>query len=143
MPGATGTKPLSDSFSLDPRLAADTIALGDLALCKVLLANDARFPWLILVPRRAALADLIDVASADRPLLEAEIDRAARALRASVRCDKLNIASLGNVVRQLHIHVIARTQDDAAWPKPVWGIGAAEPYADGVRADAIRKALFP
>ncbi len=135
-------EPALSAFELDPRLAADTYHLGDFALCRVLLARDARFPWLILVPRRPGLADLIDVAPGERMLLTAEIDQAARALKATVPCDKLNVGALGNVVRQLHIHVIARRMGDAAWPKPVWGMGEPEPYPDQSRIDAIRQALF-
>jgi diadenosine tetraphosphate (Ap4A) HIT family hydrolase len=129
-------------FTLDPRLAADTLHLGDFALCRVLLANDARFPWLILVPRRAGLADLIDVAPEDRTLLTGEIDAAARALKATVRCEKLNVGALGNMVRQLHIHVIARTTDDEAWPKPVWGVGTAVPYTAQTTPASLKAALF-
>lgn len=138
----TRNDPLTEPFALDPRLAADTIHLGDFALCRVLLANDARFPWLILVPRRAGLADLIDVAAEDRMLLTAEIDAAARALKATVGCDKLNVGALGNMVRQLHVHVIARTKDDEAWPKPVWGVGTPVPYTGQTLPASLKKALF-
>jgi diadenosine tetraphosphate (Ap4A) HIT family hydrolase len=140
--GPTLDDRVSEPFQLDPRLAADTLHLGDFALCRVLLANDARFPWLILVPRRSGLADLIDVAPQDRALLAAEIDQAARALKGAVRCDKLNVASLGNVVRQLHVHVVARTTDDAAWPRPVWGVGEAVPYGGQSTPATLRQALF-
>jgi diadenosine tetraphosphate (Ap4A) HIT family hydrolase len=141
--GPSGTlRPMPNDFILDPRLKADTLHLGDFALCRVLLANDARFPWLILVPRRPGLADLIDVAPEDRALLTAEIDAAARALKATMRCDKLNVGALGNMVRQLHIHVIARTTDDAAWPKPVWGVGEPSPYAGQSTPDSLKAALF-
>ncbi len=133
---------MTTPFTLDPRLAADTLHLGDFALSRVLLANDARFPWLILVPRRPGLADLIDVAAEDRALLTAEIDAAARALKRTVRCDKLNVGALGNMVRQLHIHVIARTTDDEAWPKPVWGVGAAVPYSGQTTPASLKAALF-
>ena len=117
-----------DGFSLDPRLERDTIAVGVLPLNAVRLMNDARFPWLILVPKRAGLSDLIDIASADQDQMHREMDACARALRAETGCDKLNIASLGNMVRQLHVHVIARFSEDAAWPAPVWGVGASEAY---------------
>jgi diadenosine tetraphosphate (Ap4A) HIT family hydrolase len=132
----------ADDFILDPRLAADTTHLGDWQLCSVLLAKDSRFPWLILVPRRAGLVDLIDVDRAERGILTIEIDRAARALKNTVPCDKLNVGALGNMVRQLHIHVIARKVGDAAWPKPVWGVGQPEPYADNDTAEALKHAMF-
>lgn len=119
----------ADDFHLDPRLAADTLVVGELALCRVLLMNDARYPWLILVPRRAGLAELIELEGDDRARASAETDRVARALKALTGCDKLNVAALGNMVRQLHIHVLARFEGDAAWPGPVWGRGVAEPYA--------------
>ncbi len=131
------------AFTLDPRLAADTVHLGDWPLSAVLLANDQRFAWLILVPRKPGLADLIDVERSDRGILTIEIDRAARVLKQTVRCDKLNVGALGNLVRQLHIHVIARTMDDAAWPKPVWGVGKAQPYTSDEQINALKKALFP
>jgi len=110
-----------ESFVLDPRLAADTVSLGDLPLCRVLLMNDRTYPWLILVPRRAGLAEIIDLQAAGRAVLTEEIAAASAALRAATGCHKLNVAALGNMVRQLHVHVIARFEGDAAWPGPVWG----------------------
>ncbi len=120
-----------DDFSLDPQLAADSIAVADLPLCAVRLMRDANYPWLLLVPRRPGLAEIIDLARDERAQLMAETGLASEALRATVQCDKLNIAALGNMVRQLHVHVIARRTVDAAWPKPVWGAAAAKPYAPG------------
>ena len=131
-------------FILDPRLAADTHLVGDLDLSRVLLMDDARFPWLILVPRRANLRELIDLDIAAQQLLLAEIDRCARILRTLEKPDKLNIAALGNVVAQLHVHVIARRASDAAWPRPVWGFGEREPYTTDAlsqRLAAMRRAL--
>jgi diadenosine tetraphosphate (Ap4A) HIT family hydrolase len=110
-------------FVLDPRLAGDTHCVGDLELSRVLLMDDARFPWLILVPRRANLRELTDLGTGDQQRLLAEIDRCARILHTLEKPDKLNIAALGNVVAQLHVHVIARRASDAAWPRPVWGFG--------------------
>jgi len=115
-------------FVLDERLAADTIGIGDLALSRLLLMNDARFVWLILVPRRPELAELIDLGVADRATLMDEIAAASRALIERPGVDKINVAALGNVVRQLHVHVVARRIGDAAWPGPVWGAGAPLPY---------------
>ncbi|WAC27722.1 HIT domain-containing protein [Ancylobacter sp. SL191] len=119
----------ASGFRLDPRLEADTFPVGDLSLCTVRLMNDARFPWLILVPRQPDLAELIDLDDAARARLTTEIDAASRVLKAATGCDKLNVAALGNMVRQLHIHVIARFTTDAAWPGPVWGVGQRKDYA--------------
>ncbi len=124
------------AWSLHPQLAADTVPVGDLALSRLLLANDANYPWLILVPRKAGLVELIDLAPDERNQLLDEIDRAARALKTKTRCDKLNIAALGNQVAQLHVHVIARRKGDAAWPKPVWGAVPPAAYAPAAR-DAL------
>ncbi len=120
-------------FELDLRLAATSEALADLPLCHVRLATDARWPWLLLIPCRAGLVELTDLAADDRAALFAEIDRAALAVRAvgealGLPIGKLNIAALGNVVPQLHLHVIGRWTDDPAWPGPVWNVGGAEPY---------------
>ena len=116
------------AFTLDARLDADTQHVGDLPFSRVLLMNDARFPWLILVPRIAGLRELIDLSLVDQQRLLHDINRAATALRTWENPDKLNIAMLGNVVPQLHVHVIARYIKDAAWPKPVWGSGERIPY---------------
>jgi diadenosine tetraphosphate (Ap4A) HIT family hydrolase len=132
---------MSDGFSLDPRLAADTLPVGDLVLSRVLLMKDRRFPWLVLVPRRAGAVELVDLAEADQGAVLREIRAACAALRAVRGPDKLNVAALGNVVAQLHIHVIGRFRGDAAWPRPVWGAGEAEPYPPGEgEAEAARYA---
>lgn len=121
------------SFSLQPQLAADTVPVGDLPLCRVLLSKDANYPWLILVPRRPGIVELIDLAPADRAVLTAEIDAVSRALKAITECEKLNVAALGNVVPQLHVHIIGRRHSDAAWPKPVWGAAPAAAYDPAIR----------
>jgi len=131
-------------FTLHPQLAADTVAVGDLALCRVLLSKDANYPWLILVPRRPDIVELIDLTAVDRAALSAEIDAAARALKATVPCDKLNVAALGNMVPQLHVHIIARRHGDPAWPKPVWGAVPAIAYNPAIRdgfVTALQRAL--
>jgi diadenosine tetraphosphate (Ap4A) HIT family hydrolase len=120
------------TFELHHRLAADCFDVGRLRLCQVLLVNDARFPWCILVPRMANLRDLHDVPREQRTLLLDEIEAVSTALQTLVRPHKLNVAALGNQVPQLHIHVIARRTDDAAWPAPVWGSGPAVPYSSDV-----------
>jgi diadenosine tetraphosphate (Ap4A) HIT family hydrolase len=127
----------SQSWSLHSQLAQDTVQLGDLALSRVLLANDANYPWLILVPRQPGLTELIDLADSAQAWLMEEIAAAGRALQAVTRCDKLNIAALGNQVPQLHVHVIARRKNDAAWPKPVWGVMPAIAYEDRARENLI------
>lgn len=120
---------MSAPFTLDPHLAADTIAVLALPLCEVRLMNDARFGWLVLVPRRDHVVEISDLSSADQATLWRESVLAGAALRAVYPCDKLNFGALGNIVRQLHVHVVARHQDDAAWPGPVWGHARPEPYA--------------
>jgi diadenosine tetraphosphate (Ap4A) HIT family hydrolase len=133
-------------FVLDPRLAADTHVVGDLELSRVLLMNDTRFPWLILVPRRPGLRELIELGRGDQQTLLDEINRCSHVLHALEKPAKLNIATLGNVVAQLHVHLIARFTGDAAWPRPVWGVGTPVPYepttADA-RLAALRAALRP
>ncbi|HJT99341.1 MAG TPA: HIT domain-containing protein [Rhodanobacteraceae bacterium] len=136
---------MSSGFALDPRLAVETHAIGALPLSELLLMDDARFPWLILVPRIAGARELIDLDEGDQRTLLAEINRVGRALEALLRPDKLNVAALGNVVPQLHVHVIARRTDDAAWPRPVWGSGERVAYAEAERATriaALRDALI-
>jgi diadenosine tetraphosphate (Ap4A) HIT family hydrolase len=118
------------TFALDDRLACDAFAIGDLTLCRVLLMNDARWPWLILVPRRKGLVELIDLELADQTQLMGEAGRAARFLKSRAKADKINLGALGNIVHQLHLHVVARTIGDPAWPGPVWGHGAARPYKE-------------
>lgn len=131
-------------FALDPRLEADTVPVTDLALSTLRLARDARFPWLILVPQRPGIAEIIDLEAMDRAVLFDEIVLVSQALRAITDCHKLNVAALGNQVRQLHVHLIARFTDDPAWPGPVWGSGEAVAYEPAARdrlADQLRQSL--
>lgn len=132
------------SWSLDPQLAADCAHAGDLPLCRVLVLRDANYPWLVLVPRRAALVELSDLPVPEQAVLIEEITRAGAALKAITSCHKLNVAALGNAVPQLHVHVVARLRTDPAWPRPVWGAVPARPYADAELASflhAIQGAL--
>jgi len=115
-------------WSLHPQLAKDTVPVGDLPLARVLLANDANYPWLILVPRLPDLVEITDLDPNEQNQLMNEIDDVARKLKSITECEKLNIAALGNQVPQLHVHIIARRRTDAAWPKPVWGVAAPLPY---------------
>ena len=134
------------AFALDPRIVADTHAVIELPLSRVLLTDDMRFPWLILVPRIAGLRELTELPRDDQHALLDEINRAAHVLHAIANPDKLNIAALGNVVPQLHVHVVARFVGDAAWPRPVWGVGERVPYTDDERTrvvNLLRAALAP
>lgn len=120
-------------FALHPRLTADTFVLGDFPLCRVLLMNDAHYPWFILVPRRPHMREIYELHEADQQALMAESVQLSRALMAAFAGDKLNIAALGNAVPQLHVHHIVRHTRDAAWPAPVWGRHAPRPYDDAAR----------
>jgi diadenosine tetraphosphate (Ap4A) HIT family hydrolase len=131
---------MTDAFALDPRLAADTVVVGDLPLAQVLLMDDARFPWLILVPRRAGVSEITDLAPDDGAALWGEVGLAVGVMQALAKPDKVNVAALGNVVAQLHVHVVGRFRSDPAWPGPVWGHGAAKPYPPHARAQLIERA---
>jgi len=126
-------------FRLNERLAADTYEVGMLRLSRLLLSRDARFPWLILVPERAGMTGLHQLGPADRQLLMQEIVEASAALEALLSPARINVAALGNLVPQLHVHVIARFEADAAWPGPVWGQGEAEAYVPGAAESLIRR----
>ena len=129
-----------EPFTLDPRLAADTLHVGDLPLSAVLLMNDSRFPWLILVPRRPNLSELTDLAPNDAASLMDELRLAGRVLADLAKPDKLNVGALCNVVAQLHLHVVARFRSDPAWPGPVWGFGSAQPYPAHAAAALVERA---
>jgi len=141
---AMSTATTGPVWLLHPQLARDTAPVGDLALTRVLVMNDANYPWAILVPRRARIVEIIDLDAAARGELMAEIAQVATALKSLTRCDKLNIAAIGNVVPQLHVHVVGRWMGDPAWPQPVWGAAPAKPYAAGeldTFVAALRRAL--
>jgi diadenosine tetraphosphate (Ap4A) HIT family hydrolase len=118
-------------FQLHPQIAADSFAVCELGLSSVRLMRDANYAWLLLVPRVTYANEIADLTPADRAALIDEIVKASAALRETVKSDKLNVAALGNVVAQLHVHVIARRHDDIAWPKPVWGAVPAKAYPPG------------
>ncbi|MBV8977752.1 MAG: HIT family protein [Alphaproteobacteria bacterium] len=137
-------------FALHPQLAADTVFVADWALSRVLLMDDARYPWLVLVPRVDGAVEMFELDAAQYSLLTEEIARAASGLKAFTGCVKINIAALGNLVPQLHIHIVARNPGDAAWPGTVWGKGAALRHeAQALQAltarlrDALRRAAGP
>jgi diadenosine tetraphosphate (Ap4A) HIT family hydrolase len=117
------------SFALDPRLAADTFEVGDLALSRVLLMNDRRYPWLVLVPRDENLREIVDLETQARAALMEEIAAASRFVRGLPGVEKINVGALGNIVGQLHVHVLGRAVGDPAWPGPAWGVGTARRYA--------------
>jgi diadenosine tetraphosphate (Ap4A) HIT family hydrolase len=133
------------AWSLHLQLKKDTIDIGDLPLCRVLVIKDAHYPWLLLVPRRLDIVEIIDLGDVEQAQLMTEISRVARALKDITRCDKLNIAALGNVVPQLHVHVIARRTGDVAWPRPVWGVMPPLPHdAEEVQSfiGALRRKIW-
>ena len=132
------------SFELHPQLAKDCLIVSDLPLCRVLLMNESRYPWLILVPRRVGVSEIHQLSTEERQQLWAESDTVSQRLLELFQPDKLNIASLGNMVPQLHIHHIARFRTDAAWPAPVWGKFAPEAYSEeaaGVLLEKLRQGL--
>lgn len=133
--------PHPDEFSLHPRLAEDAIVIGTLPLCLVLLVNDARFPWLILVPRRPGICEIFQLDPADQGALIRESSLVSAALAGAFAADKMNVAALGNQVSQLHVHHIVRHVGDPAWPGPVWGTGDPVPYRNSERAERIAACL--
>ncbi len=117
------------TFTLHPQLAADTLAVADLPLCKVLLMNDRQYPWLILVPQVRAAREFLDLTAREQQQVWAEMLAVQAVLKELTNPQKLNVGALGNMVPQLHIHIIARFEGDAAWPKPVWGQNPPKPYS--------------
>ncbi|WP_299809161.1 HIT domain-containing protein [uncultured Roseibium sp.] len=126
-------------FNLNPRLEGDSYFVADLPLCAVRLMKDATYPWLMLIPRKQDMVEIIDLDEQDQQQLIKEIARASKVLRSVINCEKLNVAALGNQVSQLHVHVIARFRDDAAWPGPVWGAVPAQPYEPEKADDLIEQ----
>lgn len=128
-------------FEIDPAFIATSEALGDLALCHARLQNDARYPWIVLIPRQAGLVEIEDLPGSDQTALMAEVLAAGRAVRAlGAPVDKLNIGALGNITRQLHVHIIGRQIGDPAWPGPVWGHSPAVAYEAEAMAHMIAAA---
>ncbi len=135
----------SSAWSLNSNLERDTINIGDLPLSRVLVIKDANYPWLLLVPRRPDAIEITDLSEIEQAQLMTEINRVARALKDVTRPDKLNIAALGNMVPQLHVHIIARRTTDAAWPRPVWGVVPAlahDPAEVETFIGALRRAIW-
>jgi len=115
-------------FALNSQLQQDTLPVGDFPLCRLLLSNDSNYPWFILVPRRDDISEIFQLGVADQQRLWQETTVLAEALKKAFDADKMNVAALGNVVSQLHMHVIVRKREDAAWPAPIWGKQPAVPY---------------
>ena len=128
-----------NGFVLHERLVSDSIFIADWSLSRVLLMNDARYPWLILVPLRANAAEIFDLSTEDRATLIEEVARASEGLKKLSACAKINVGALGNLVPQLHIHVVARGPGDTAWPGPVWGSGPSIPYGDDAANSLIER----
>ena len=126
-------------FQLDPRLAADSVFVADGPLSQLRLMNDARFPWLLLVPRIVGAREWIDLDGSQQRLLLAEINQASHLLRNEPGVQKLNIGALGNLVAQLHVHLVGRHEGDDAWPGPVWGSGSARPYRPETLAMLVKR----
>lgn len=124
-------------FELHPQLAHDGILIGDYPLSRLLMINDANYPWFVLVPRREEVQEIFQLDKADRAQLLDESSLLAEAIKDAFAAHKLNIAALGNMVSQLHLHHIARYRDDAAWPSPVWGKHPAKPYQEAERQERI------
>ena len=137
---------MSAGFVPDPRLAQDSQLLANGPLSQLRLMDDLRFPWLVLVPRLEGASEWLELRSAQQQQLLQELNAAATLLRAWQPCDKLNIGALGNIVRQLHVHLVGRREGDAAWPGPVWGAGSmqrASPAEAAGRQARLRALLDP
>jgi diadenosine tetraphosphate (Ap4A) HIT family hydrolase len=128
-------------FELDGRIARDTDLIATLDLCQLRIQNDSRWPWLVMVPQRADMTEIFELPEADQALLSAEVNHVAAVVKEITGATKINVGALGNIVRQLHVHVIARFEGDANWPGPIWGYGSAEPY-DGEKMQALMNRLM-
>jgi diadenosine tetraphosphate (Ap4A) HIT family hydrolase len=128
-------------FELDGRIARDSDLIATLDLCQLRIQNDSRWPWLVMVPQRADMTEIFELSEADQALLSAEVNQVAAALKKITGATKINVGALGNIVRQLHVHVIARFEGDANWPGPIWGYGSAEPY-DSDKRQALKNILM-
>lgn len=117
-------------FELDERIEGDSIWIGDLDLCQVRVQNDQRYPWLVLVPKVADVTEVHELSTQQQQQLMQESVFVADMLKRVTKCKKINVANLGNVVAQLHWHVVARNEDDPTWPGPIWGVGTPKAYSD-------------
>ncbi len=131
------TEAVTNEFELDSRLATDSVLIADGPLSQIRLMNDDRFPWIVLVPRVSGASEWIDLNGDQQRLLLAEINQISRHLKQKPGVAKLNIGALGNIVPQLHIHIVGRREGDAAWPGPVWGTGPAQRFDPEVLAERV------
>ncbi|WHA41141.1 HIT domain-containing protein [Agrobacterium larrymoorei] len=128
-----------DTFRLDDRLARDGALITTLGLCQLRIQNDSRWPWLVLVPQRNDVSELFDLTPLDQAVLTFETNLVAAALKDITGATKINVGALGNIVRQLHVHIIARSEGDPCWPGPIWGQGTAIPYAEDEKQTFMKK----
>ncbi len=128
-----------DTFRLDDRLARDSALITTLGLCQLRIQNDSRWPWLVLVPQRNDVSELFDLTPLDQAVLTFETNLVAAALKDISGATKINVGALGNIVRQLHVHIIARNEGDPCWPGPIWGQGTAIPYAEDEKQTFMKK----
>ncbi|CDN56554.1 Hit1 protein [Neorhizobium galegae bv. officinalis bv. officinalis str. HAMBI 1141] len=126
-------------FELDARIARDSDLVTVLGLCQLRIQNDRRWPWLVMVPQRAGMTEIFDLSPAEQALLSVEVNRVAAALKTVTGATKINVGALGNIVRQLHVHVIARFEGDPNWPGPIWGFGQPVPYGGQQKQDFLNK----
>ncbi|CDZ35894.1 Hit1 protein [Neorhizobium galegae bv. officinalis] len=126
-------------FELDGRIARDSDLVSVLTLCQLRIQNDSRWPWLVLVPQRAGMTEIFDLSPAEQARLSVEVNRVAAALKTVTGATKINVGALGNIVRQLHVHVIARFEGDPNWPGPIWGFGQSVPYGGQQKQDFLNK----
>ena len=130
---------MTTSFSLDSQLEADSLPVAESELCLLRLLNDVRYPWLLLIPKRAGVSEIFELSEAEQVQLLRESSAVAAALHHEFSCDKINVAAIGNIVRQLHLHHVVRRIGDPAWPAPVWGHSPRVPYDDSGFAEIVRK----
>ncbi len=126
-------------FELDGRIARDSDLVSVLGLCQLRIQNDSRWPWLVMVPERPGMTEIFELSPGEQVQLSAEVNRVAGALKTVTGATKINVGALGNIVRQLHVHVIARFEGDANWPGPIWGFGQAQPYGESQKQDFLNK----
>jgi diadenosine tetraphosphate (Ap4A) HIT family hydrolase len=131
---------MAQDFQLHPQLAADCIQIGHLSLSMLLLLNDARYPWFVLVPRCAPVTEIFELSEDDQRQLWRESAQLSKFIKHAFHADKINIGALGNLVPQLHVHHVARFRNDPAWPGPVWGHSPPEPYEKHAISERISMA---
>ncbi|SFA90852.1 Diadenosine tetraphosphate (Ap4A) hydrolase [Rhizobium sp. NFR07] len=126
-------------FELDARLARDTELVESLGLCQLRIMKDARWPWLMLVPQRNAVSEVFELRPLDQALLTFETNMVAEALKRATGAEKINVAAIGNIVRQLHVHIVARSEGDPNWPGPIWGFGQPQAYDETEKQALINR----